>query len=87
VKRRYAVALSTASYLVDDVKEFTTTMAVLQVIHTRTPNFVPIVRELFNLPYWTQLFVGLDMTPRHGMEFQFNLEQLVTRLKKQPPER
>lgn len=87
VKSRYVVALLTPSYLEDGFKEFMTTMAVLQAINTRTPRFIPIRRELFNLPYWIQLFVGLDMTPRREMEFQHSMEILSERVKKQPHER
>jgi hypothetical protein len=87
VKSRYVVVLLTASYLRDRFKEFTTTMAVLQAVHTRTPRFVPILRELCPLPLWIQAFVGLDMTPRKTMELRDTMSRLIKRLKKQPHER
>jgi Caspase domain/TIR domain len=87
VKSRYVVVLLTASYLKERFQEFTTTMAVLQAINTRTPRFVPILRELCNLPLWLQAFVGLDMTSRKTMEFRDMMRRLIKRLKKQPHER
>ncbi|HEX2689742.1 MAG TPA: caspase family protein [Kofleriaceae bacterium] len=87
VKSRYAVVLMTPAYLKERFQEFTTTMAVLQAINTRTPRFVPIVRELCHLPLWTQTFVGLDMTDRKTMEFRDTMGRLIKRLKKQPHER
>ena len=87
VKSRYAVVLLTASYLRDRMKEFTTTMAVLQAVHTHTPRFVPVLRELCHLPLWIQAFGSLDMTPRKTMEFRYMMGRLITRLKKQPHER
>jgi hypothetical protein len=87
VKSRYVVVLLTSSYLKDGFEEFATTMAVLQAIETRTPRFIPIQREMFTLPLWIRPFVGLDMTPRKTMEFSYNIERLVKRLKKQPHER
>lgn len=87
VKSRYVVVLLTASYLRDRFKEFTTTMAVLQAVNTRTPRFVPILRELCNLPLWIQAFGSLDMTSRKTMELRHMMSRLITRLKKQPHER
>lgn len=87
VKSRYIVMLLTPSYLKERFQEFTTTMAVLQAINTRTPRFVPILRELCQLPLWIQAFVGLDMTPRKAMEFHGMMSRLIKRLKKQPHER
>jgi Caspase domain/TIR domain len=87
VKSRYVVVLLTPSYLSDRFKELTTTMAVLQAVHTRTPRFVPIVRELCHLPLWIQAFVGLDMTPRKTMELRDTMSRLIRRLKKPPHER
>jgi hypothetical protein len=87
VKSRYVVALLTPEYLQDGFQEFTTTMAVLQAIDTRTPRFIHIQREMFRLPLWIRVFVGLDMTARREMEFHHNMEQLVQRLKKQPHQR
>jgi len=87
VKSRYVIVLLTASYLKDRVKEFTTTLAVLQAVTTRTPRFVPILRELCNLPLWIQAFGGLDMTSRKTMERRHMMDRLITRLKKQPHER
>ena len=87
VKSCYVVVLLTPSYLKDRFKEFTTTMAVLQAIHTRTPRFVPIVRELCTLPLWIRVFEGLDLTSRKTMELRDTMDRLVARLKKQPHER
>jgi hypothetical protein len=87
VKSRYVVVLLTPSYLSDRLKELTTAMAVLQAVHTRTPRFVPILRELCNLPLWIQAFAGLDMTPRRTMELRDMMSRLIRRLKKQPHER
>ena len=87
VKSRYVVVLLTPSYLTDRLKEFTTTMAVLQAVNTRTPRFVPVVRELCTLPLWIQAFGGLDMTSRKTMEHRYMMGRLITRLKKQPHER
>ena len=87
VKCRYVVVLLTRSYLENRFAEFTTTLAVLQAIDTRTPRFIPVVRELFNLPYWIKAFGGLDMTPRREMEFHDNMARLIKRLAKEPHER
>jgi hypothetical protein len=87
VKSRYVVVLLTASYLKDRFKELMTTMAVLQAVNTRTPRFVPIVRELCTLPLWIQAFSGLDMTSRKTMELHDTMSRLIKRLKKQPHER
>ena len=87
VKSRYTVVLLTASYLKERFKEFTTTMAVLQAIHTRTPRFIAILRELCTLPLWIQAFVGLDMTDRKTMELRHAMGRLLERLRKQPHER
>lgn len=87
VKSRYTVVLLTASYLRDRFKDFATTLAVLQAVHTRTPRFVPVLRELCNLPLWIRAFGGLDMTPRKTMEFRYMMGRLLARLKKQPHER
>jgi hypothetical protein len=64
-----------------------TTMAVLQAVNTRTPRFVPIVRELCTLPLWIQAFSGLVMTSRKTMELHDMMGRLIKRLKKQPHER
>jgi len=87
VKSRYVIVLLTPSYLKDRFKELTTTMAVLQAVHTRTPRFIRIVRELCTLPLWMQAFEGLDMTSRKTMEHRHMMDRLITRLKKQPHER
>ncbi len=87
VKSRYVVVLLTPSYLKERFQEFTTTMAVLQAINTRTPRFIAILRELCSLPLWIQAFVGLDMTPRKTMELRETMRRLLKRLKKQPHER
>jgi hypothetical protein len=87
VKSRYIVVLLTPSYLKERFQEFTTTMAVLQAVNTRTPRFITILREPCNLPLWVQAFVGLDMTPRKTMEFRDTMGRLIKRLKKQPHER
>lgn len=87
VKSRYVVVLLTPSYLKDRFKELTTTMAVLQAVHTRTPRFIAVLRELCTLPLWIQAFVGLDMTPRETMELRDTMGRLIKRLKKQPHER
>jgi hypothetical protein len=60
---------------------------VLQAVTTRTPRFIPIVRELCNLPLWIQAFGGLDMTSRTTMEHRYLMGRLLERLKKQPHER
>jgi hypothetical protein len=87
VKSRYTVVLLTPSYLKDRFKELTTTMAILQAVHTRTPRFIRVLRELCTLPLWIQAFEGLDMTPRKGMELRDTMGRLIKRLKKQPHER
>jgi hypothetical protein len=87
VKSRYTVVLLTASYLKDRFKELTTTMAVLQAVHTRTPRFIRVLRELCTLPLWIQAFEGLDMTSRKTMEHRYMMGRLIERLKKQPHER
>jgi hypothetical protein len=87
VRSRYVVVLLTASYLRERFTEFATTMAVLQAVHTRTPRFVPVLRERCHLPLWVQAFVGLDMTPRTAMELRPTMARLIARLKKQPHER
>lgn len=84
VKTKYIVVLLTASYLMNRLDEFKTTMAVLQAIDTKTPRFIPILRETFTLPLWIRTFVGLDMTPQKTMNFSYDMERLVKRLKKQP---
>jgi len=86
-RSRYVVVLLTPSYLKDRFREFTTTLAVLQAVHTRTPRFVPVLRELCNLPLWIQAFGGLDMTSRKTMERRYMMDRLITRLKKQPHDR
>jgi hypothetical protein len=87
VKSRYTVVLLTPSYLKDRFKELTTTMAVLQAVHTRTPRFLRVLRELCTVPLWIQAFEGLDMTPRTTMEHRDTMGRLIKRLKKQPHER
>jgi len=87
VKSRYVVVLLTPSYLKERSDEFTTTMALLQAVDTCTPRFIPILREQCHLPLYIQSFVGLDMTPRHEMDFRYNMGRLIKRLKKQPHER
>ncbi len=87
VKSRYVVVLLTPSYLRNRLDELTTTMAVLQAVDTRTPRFIPVLRELCNLPLYIQAFVGLDMTPRREMDFRRNVGRLIKRLRKQPHER
>jgi hypothetical protein len=87
VKSRYTVVLLTASYLKDRLKELATTMAVLQAVHTRTPRFICVLRELCTPPLWIQAFEGLDMTPRKTMEYRDTMARLIKRLKKQPHER
>lgn len=87
VKSRYVVALLTPSYVGDRLKELITTMAILQAVHTRTPRFVPILRELCNPPLWVQAFVGLDMTPRNTMAQRELMTRLIRRLQKPPHER
>jgi hypothetical protein len=62
-------------------------MAVLQAVNTRTPRFIPIVRELCNLPLWIQAFGGLEITSRKTMEHRHMMGRLLERLKKQPHER
>lgn len=87
VKSRYVIVLLTASYLKDRFDEFTTTMAVLQAVDTHTPRFIPILRELCNVPLGLDAFVGLDMTPAREMELHYTIGRLIKRLKKQPSER
>jgi len=87
VKSRYSIVLLTPSYLKDRLKELATTMAVLQAIHTRTPRFICVQRELCTPPLWIQAFEGLDMTPRKTMEYRDTMARLLKRLKKQPHER
>jgi hypothetical protein len=87
VKSRYVIVVLTPSYLKDRFKELTTTMAVLQAVTTRTPRFIPIVRERCHLPLWIQAFGGLDMSSRKTMEHRYMMSRLLERLKKQPHER
>jgi hypothetical protein len=87
VKSRYVVLLLTRSYLEDRDEEFKTAMAITQAIDTRTPRFIPIQRERFNMPLYIRAFSGLDMTPRREMKFRDNMSRLIARLKKQPHER
>jgi hypothetical protein len=87
VRSRYIVVLLTESYLKNRFDELTTTMSVLQAVDTRTPRFIPIVRERCSIPLYINAFVGLDMTPAREMEFRNTLGRLVKRLKKQPHER
>ncbi len=87
VKSRYVVVLLTPSYLRNRLDELTTTMAVLQAVDTRTPRFIPILREPCNPSLYIEAFVGLDMTNRREMDFRYNVGRLVKRLKKPPHER
>jgi hypothetical protein len=87
VRSRYVIVLITAAYLRDRMNELISTMAVLQAIYTRTPRFLPVVRELCNLPLWIQAFCLLDLTPRTSMEHRDQLARLVKRLHKPPHER
>lgn len=86
-KSKYVVVLLTRSYLRNQQEEFNATMAILQAIHTRTPRFIPIKRERFELPYTIEAFVGLDMSDWNQMEFRHSMERLIKRLKKAPHER
>lgn len=87
VKSRYTVVLLTASYLKNRFLEFATTNSVLQAVETHTPRFIAISREMISLPLWIRAFVGLDMTPQKTMNFEYNIERLLKRLRKQPEER
>lgn len=87
VKSAYVIVLLTPSYLKNRLDEITTTMAVLQAVDTHSPRFIPILRELCNVPLYIQAFVGLDMTARREMDFRYNMGRLIRRLKKQPHER
>lgn len=87
VKSRYVVLLLTRSYLEDRDEELKTAMAITQALDTRTPRFIPIQRERFDLPLYIRAFSGLDMTPRREMKFRRDMDRLIERLKKQPHER
>lgn len=87
VNTRYTVVLLTRSYLANRLDELTTVMAVLQAVNTRTPRFIPILRELCTIPLYIDAFVGLDMRPAREMAFRPTLDRLVRRLQKQPHER
>ncbi len=87
VNTRYAVVLLTRSYLANRLDELTTVMAVLQAVNTRTPRFLPILRELCTIPLYIDAFVGLDMRPAREMAFRPTLDRLIRRLQKPPHER
>lgn len=87
VKTRYAVVLLTRSYLDNRLDELTTMMALLQAVNTRTPRFLPILRELCAVPLYIDAFVGLDMRPSRTMAFRATVDRLIRRLQKHPHER
>jgi hypothetical protein len=87
VKSRYVVLLLTRSYLEDRSAELKAAMAITQAIDTRTPRFIPIQRERFNMPLYIRAFSGLDMTPQREMKFRDHMDLLIRRLRKQPHER
>ena len=86
-KSKYVVVLLTESYLRSRLDELKTTMAILQAVHTRTPRFIPILRERCDVPLTIKAFVGLDMSESNQMEFRYSMERLIKRLKKEPHER
>jgi Caspase domain/TIR domain len=86
-KSKYVVVLLTASYLRSRLDELKTTMAILQAVHTRTPRFIPILRERCDVPLTIKAFVGLDMSEWNQMEFRYSMDRLIKRLKKEPHER
>lgn len=84
---KYVVVLLTGSYLRNRLEEFKVTMAMLQAIHSRTPRFIPILRETCDLPLAIAAFEGLDMTDQNLMGFSDEMDRLIERLTKEPHER
>lgn len=83
-KSKYTVVLLTEPYLRSRLEELKTSMAILQAAHTRTPRFIPILREPCDLPLDIEAFVSLDMSKGNQMRFQSEMKRLITRLKKEP---
>jgi len=88
IKRsKYSIVLLTPGYFRNLREEFNSAMAILQAIDTRTPRFIPILREPCDIPLSIETFVGLDMTDSNRMEFRHSIDRLNKRLKKEPHER
>jgi len=86
-RSKYVVVLLTGSYLRNRLEEFNATMAILQAINTRTPRFIPILREDCDVPLAIAAFVGLDLRDQNQMGFGDEMDRLIARLKKEPHER
>jgi hypothetical protein len=84
---KYVVVLLTESYFRNQLEEFKGMMAILQAVESRTPRFIPILRESCNAPLAVRSFVGLDMRDENEMALGDEMRRLLERLAREPHER
>ena len=83
-RSRYVLPVLTRETLKHHDSHFARAMGSMQAVHTRTPRFIPILREKMVLPLQLRVFSGIDLSEANLMGRKRQMELLVKRLKKEP---